>query len=113
MVLCNFLNLSLSGSFDFPLLLFQTASASWALEDGHAMLYQQTLDLNEELAQERLQVEALEQKLQGLRLQVSNHPWDLTLLDQDIRRPQEERDAADRAARVSRQEKEGLRRVYI
>ncbi|GAA0160170.1 hypothetical protein LIER_16785 [Lithospermum erythrorhizon] len=56
--------------------LSQAASTSRALANGHTTMYQQTLDLNEELAQKHLKVEALEEELQGLRLQVSKYPWD-------------------------------------
>ncbi|GAA0186083.1 hypothetical protein LIER_33371 [Lithospermum erythrorhizon] len=62
------------------------ASASRVLVDGHNALYKQTLDLSEELDEERFKVEALEQELQDLRLQVSNHPWDVALLDQHLKR---------------------------
>ncbi|GAA0152279.1 hypothetical protein LIER_10796 [Lithospermum erythrorhizon] len=41
----------------------EAASASRALADGHSILYQQTVDLNEELAQDGLKVEALEYEL--------------------------------------------------
>ncbi|GAA0156647.1 hypothetical protein LIER_14092 [Lithospermum erythrorhizon] len=63
-----------------PLLDQGAISASRAFVDGHSTLYQQTLELGEELSQECLMVEALEQKLQGLRLQAteaSHHPWEL------------------------------------
>ncbi|GAA0139326.1 hypothetical protein LIER_00892 [Lithospermum erythrorhizon] len=72
--------------------------------------------MGEDLTQEYLKVEALEQELQGLRLQAaeaSNHPWDLGLLIQELRRAQEERDATYRAARAARQEKVVLGRAYL
>ncbi|GAA0161119.1 hypothetical protein LIER_17513 [Lithospermum erythrorhizon] len=39
-------------------------------------------------------------------------PWNLALLDQDLKRAQEERDVANRATRAALQEKEGLRHTY-
>ncbi|GAA0145577.1 hypothetical protein LIER_05744 [Lithospermum erythrorhizon] len=66
----------------------------------------QTQHLREELAQEHLKVGALEEELQDLHGQVSNYPWDMALLDQDLKKAQAERDVADR-------EREGLRRAYF
>ncbi|GAA0160311.1 hypothetical protein LIER_16893 [Lithospermum erythrorhizon] len=53
-------------------------------------------------ALEHLKGEALEQELQDLCLQVSNHPWDLALLEQDLRKAQAERDVDDRSALAAR-----------
>ncbi|GAA0145334.1 hypothetical protein LIER_05555 [Lithospermum erythrorhizon] len=87
--------------------------SSCALADGHTVLSQQTQDLREELARERLKVGALEQELQDLYGQVSNYPWDMALLDQDLRRAETERDVADQAALAARWEREGMQRAYF
>ncbi|GAA0149083.1 hypothetical protein LIER_08349 [Lithospermum erythrorhizon] len=63
-------DLSPQASHEASRLWLQAASITRALADGLVTLYQ-----------------------------VSNHPWDLVLLDQNLRRAQVERDAADRAAR--------------
>ncbi|GAA0183510.1 hypothetical protein LIER_30907 [Lithospermum erythrorhizon] len=53
---------------DLPFLsFFQAASASRALGDGHSLLSQQTHDLREELARQRLKVGTWEQELEDLR----------------------------------------------
>ncbi|GAA0156416.1 hypothetical protein LIER_13925 [Lithospermum erythrorhizon] len=91
----------------------QATSASRASADGHSTLYQQTQDLSEELTHERLKVEALEQELLGLRLQASNHPSDMALLDQELKRAQAEREDADRAALPARWEREALQHAYL
>ncbi|GAA0142352.1 hypothetical protein LIER_03271 [Lithospermum erythrorhizon] len=60
-----------------PLVDQGAASASWALAEGNSTLYQQTLELGEDLTRECLKVEALEQELRGLRLkatEASHHP---------------------------------------
>ncbi|GAA0145521.1 hypothetical protein LIER_05699 [Lithospermum erythrorhizon] len=44
---------------------------------------------------ERLKVLVLEQELQGLRLQISNYPWDMALLDQELKRAQAQRDGPE------------------
>ncbi|GAA0161317.1 hypothetical protein LIER_39208 [Lithospermum erythrorhizon] len=59
-------------------------------------------------------VEALEQELQGFRLQATeaiHHRWELALLVQEFRKAEEEKAAACRAARAARQQMEGLRRA--
>ncbi|GAA0172528.1 hypothetical protein LIER_26336 [Lithospermum erythrorhizon] len=102
-------------SYEASRLWLQAASASRALVDGNSTLYQQTLELGEELSQEHLKVEALEQKPQGLRLQAaeaSHHPSELAWLARDLKRAEEERDAAYQAARTARLEREGLRHAY-
>ncbi|GAA0173640.1 hypothetical protein LIER_27215 [Lithospermum erythrorhizon] len=58
-------------------LWLHTASASRSVGDGHPFMSQQTYDLHEQLAKERLKVGALEQELQDLWGQVNNYPWDL------------------------------------
>ncbi|GAA0145828.1 hypothetical protein LIER_05927 [Lithospermum erythrorhizon] len=95
------------------LLPSQAASASRALADGHTALYQHNRVLIEELAQECLKVVALEQELQCLRLQVNNYPWDMDMLDQELKRAQAKMDATDRAALATRREREGLRHAYF
>ncbi|GAA0152842.1 hypothetical protein LIER_11219 [Lithospermum erythrorhizon] len=67
------LGLGPQASHEATRLWLQAASVSRALADGHSVLYQQTRDLSEELAQERHKVEALEHELQGHRLQTSNY----------------------------------------
>ncbi|GAA0174572.1 hypothetical protein LIER_27939 [Lithospermum erythrorhizon] len=49
--------------------------------------------------------------MHGLYLQASIYPWDMALLDQELKRAQAERDAMDRAALTARWEREGLRRA--
>ncbi|GAA0171381.1 hypothetical protein LIER_25425 [Lithospermum erythrorhizon] len=78
-----------------------------------SQLWLQTQDLYEKLVRERLKVGALEQQLQDLRGQVSYYPRDMALKDQELRRDQIERDAANQAAFTAPQEREGLRRAYL
>ncbi|GAA0156333.1 hypothetical protein LIER_13851 [Lithospermum erythrorhizon] len=105
--------LSPQASHEASRLWLQAASTSRALGDGYTLLSQYTQDLHEELARERLKLGALEQELQELRSQVNNYPWDMALKDQELRRAQAERDAANQAAFIDCQEREGLRRAYL
>ncbi|GAA0139329.1 hypothetical protein LIER_00895 [Lithospermum erythrorhizon] len=68
--------------------------------------------LGEKLSQEHIKVEALEEELCCLRLQAtttSNLPWELA---RDLKREEEDRDAAIQEARLARREREGLRHAY-
>ncbi|GAA0157503.1 hypothetical protein LIER_14757 [Lithospermum erythrorhizon] len=75
--------------------MHDAASASRAMGDGDTLLSQQTQDLHEELAWERLKVRALEKELQELQAQVSTYPCNMAQKDQELRRAQAERDAAN------------------
>ncbi|GAA0147070.1 hypothetical protein LIER_06861 [Lithospermum erythrorhizon] len=101
------LGLGPQASHEASRLWIQADSASWALGDGHTLLSRQTHTLHEALTRERLKVRAMEKELEGLRTQVSNYPWNLALKDQELRRVEAERDAANQATLAARREKEG------
>ncbi|GAA0140313.1 hypothetical protein LIER_35217 [Lithospermum erythrorhizon] len=107
------LGLGPQASHDVSRLWIQAISASRALGDGHTLMSQQTHTLDEALNRESLKVSVMEQKLQELRTQVNNYPRDFGLEDQELRRAEAERDAANQAAFTARREREGLRCAFL